>query len=151
MEEKIKITERKAVDVMDELISLSAAWEEENSCHGYRRNQKEDIEGRRVFTAEKDDELIGYLFGVYEVFPHTASILLEGTPVFELEELFVRPEFRNRGVGKQLFEYAESAVKDNAEYLMLSTAAKNWKAILHFYLDELGMEFWNARLYKKIR
>jgi len=25
-----------------------------------------------------------------------------------------------------------------------------YKAILHFYLDELGMEFWNARLFKRI-
>jgi hypothetical protein len=33
---------------------------------------------------------------------------------------------------------------------MLSTATKNWKAIFHFYLDELGMKFWSARLFKKV-
>jgi hypothetical protein len=33
---------------------------------------------------------------------------------------------------------------------MLSTATKNARAILHFYLDELGMEFWSARLFKSL-
>ena len=35
-------------------------------------------------------------------------------------------------------------------YLMLSTATKDCKRILHFYLDELGMDFWSARLFKKL-
>ena len=26
-----------------------------------------------------------------------------------------------------------------------------WKAIFHFYLDVLGMDFWNARLYKRFK
>ena len=34
--------------------------------------------------------------------------------------------------------------------MILSTATKNWQAIFHFYLDELGMEFWSARLFKRI-
>ncbi len=34
--------------------------------------------------------------------------------------------------------------------IFLSTAVKNYKSILHFYIDELGMEFWTARLYKKV-
>ena len=59
----------------------------ENSCYGYRPNDKSDIEGNRIFFAE---------------------------------------------------------------YMVLSTATKNWKAIFHFYLDELDMTFWSARLFKKI-
>jgi hypothetical protein len=34
---------------------------------------------------------------------------------------------------------------------MLSTATKNFRAILHFYVDELDMNFWNARLFKKLK
>jgi nitroimidazol reductase NimA-like FMN-containing flavoprotein (pyridoxamine 5'-phosphate oxidase superfamily) len=41
-------------------------------------------------------------------------------------------------------------VSGEVDYLTLSTATRNWKAILHFYLDELGMDFWNARLFRKI-
>ena len=46
---------------------------------------------------------------------------------------------------------AENAVKNEAEYMVLSTATKNWRAIFHFYLDELEMTFWSARLFKKIK
>ena len=60
-------------EIMEQMISLSGDWEQEGSCHGYRKNSPEDI-----------------------------------------------------------------------------TATKNFRAILRFYIDELGMAFWSARLYKKI-
>lgn len=74
----------------------------------------------------------------------------EGTPCFEVEEIYVVPERRSQGIGEALFRYAEDAVKTEADYMALSTAAKNWKAIFHFYLDELDMQFWSARLFKRI-
>ena len=91
-----------------------------------------------------------YLFGYTEKTKKNTSVLPECTAVFEVEEIYVVPEYRDRGIGKRLFLYAEKEVSQEAEYIMLSTATKNWKAILHFYIEELGMEFWNARLYKKI-
>ena len=57
---------------------------------------------------------------------------------------------RSRGFGSALFRFAEEAVRGEASYMMVSTATKNWRAILHFYLEELGMDFWNARLFKRI-
>ena len=74
----------------------------------------------------------------------------EGTKYFEVEEIYLCPEFRSKGIGSALFDYMEKQVKGDAEYVLLSTATKNWKAIFHFYIDELNMDFWNARLYKKI-
>lgn len=133
---------------VEELISLSADWEAEMSCYGYRKNGRSDIEGNRVFTAEENGNIIGYLFGHIENTKTTTSIMAEGTPVFEVEELYVKPEFRSRGIGRALFAYAEQQAAGEADFIMLSTATKNWKAILHFYIEELGMEFWSARLFK---
>lgn len=31
----------------------------------------------------------------------------------------------------------------------LNETTKNWRAIFHFYVDELDMSFWSARLFKK--
>ena len=78
------------------------------------------------------------------------AVIPKGTPYFEVEELYVVPERRSCGIGQSLFKYVEDVVKDEAKYMVLSTATKNWKAIFHFYLDELDMQFWNARLFKKI-
>ena len=138
-------------EVLEQLIRFSEDWAAENSCYGYRPNDRTDIEGSRIFLAEDGGTAIGYLFGRIRRSEQMKSVMPEGTPYFEVEELYVVPERRSRGIGVKLFRYAEEAVKTEAEYMVLSTAAKNWKAILHFYLDELDMTFWSARLFKKIR
>ena len=93
---------------------------------------------------------MGYLFGQVTRAKRTSTVMEENTPYFEVEELYIVPGWRSRGVGGALFRYAESQVKQDAEYILLSTATKNWRAILHFYIDEMGMDFWSARLFKKI-
>ena len=137
-------------EVLSLLISLSEDWTTEDSCYGYRPNDKSDIEGNRIFLAKEDDTIVGYLFGKVYKSEKMKSIMPEGTPYFEVEELYVIPEKRSQGIGEKLFHFVEDAVKDEAEYMVLSTATKNWKAIFHFYLDELDMRFWSARLFKKI-
>lgn len=134
-----------------ELIRLSAEWESENSCWGYRANTREDLAGRRVILAEEDGAVIGYLLGLRETAERRSSVMEAGTPYFELEELYVVPARRSQGVGRRLFAMAEEAARaEGLSVLMLTTATKNAKAILHFYLDELRMEFWSARLLKRL-
>lgn len=136
--------------VLEELLALSGDWEAENSCHGYRRNEAGSIEGNRCFVANKGHTIIGYLFGHSTTTKEHTSVMVEGTDFFEVEELYIKPAYRSKGIGKALFQFVEAALAGEVDYLMLSTATKNWKAILHFYLEELGMEFWHARLFKKL-
>ena len=137
--------------LLERLISLSADWEAEDSTYGYRKNGRGDIEGNRIFLAEQDGRLVGYLFGREAKAERATSIMADGTPYFEVEELYVIPEFRNQGVGRALFQFVEQELKATGmEYMMLSTATKNYQRVLHFYIDELGMDFWSARLFKKL-
>ncbi len=136
--------------VLEQLIRFSKDWAAENSCYGYRPNDRSDIEGNRIFLAEDGGTVTGYLFGRVYPSAQMQSIMPEGTLYFEVEELYVIPERRSQGIGAELFRYAEEAVKPDAEYMVLSTATKNWKAVFHFYLDELDMTFWSARLFRKI-
>ncbi len=146
----MRIYEAEANDALyARLISLSADWEAEDSCRGYRTNTEEDLRGRRIFVAEEDGEIVGYLFGLTETAKQRSSVLEKGEGYFEIEELYVIPFRRSQGVGRQLFAFAETSAREaGLRQLMLSTATKDWKRVLHFYLDELGMEFWNARLFK---
>ena len=148
----IKLHEAELTDeLLTTLITMSAAWEAENSSHGYRTNERSDIEENRVFLAERSGEVLGYLFGHASKAERTTSVIDEGTPFFEIEELYVSPKYRGEGIGKKLFSFAEQTVRaEDMGYLMLGTATKDWKRILHFYLDELGMDFWSARLFKKL-
>ncbi len=144
--EEVSLTD----DVLEELIALSKDWEAENSCYGYRANQREDIEGNRIFLALDQGRTVGYLFGKCFQSENMRSVMPEGSSCFEVEEVYVIPSRRSIGIGKALFEFACDAVQEEAEYMILSTATKNWKAIFHFYLDELNMTFWSARLFKRI-
>ena len=137
-------------DVLKQLIDLSIEWENEDSCHGYRHNQKQDIEGNRIFIVEEDDQIIGYLFGHEAIQEERSSVIEEGKKCFEVLEIYVKKDYRDQGIGRQLFRYVEEKLPDT-DYLTLSTATKNYKAILHFYIDEAGMSFHNARLFKKLR
>ena len=136
--------------VLDCLLKMSADWAAENSCRGYDPNELADIQGNRIFLALDDDTPVGYLLGKVCTAEKDSTVMKKGTPFFEVEELYIIPARRSRGLGGALFCYAEECVKQEAEFLLLSTATKNWRAIFHFYIEELDMEFWSARLFKKI-
>ena len=126
----VTIHEAKQSDIK-RLLELSLMWEKEDSCYGY--------------------ELIAYIFGKEEIQDKQTSVIDKNMHYFEIEELYVHPSYRSRGIGKQLMESLEKELKKKGlEMMMLSTATKNWKAIMHFYIDEIGMNFWSAKLYKRL-
>ena len=131
---------------------LSAHWENEQITWGLRANKPEELTGMRIFGAYENEMLVGYITATaFKTDCPYAMVPTVGTHCWEIEELYVIPELRSHGIGRQLYAYAESIAKsEGAEFLFLSTATKDYKRILHFYIDELGMDFWTARLYKKL-
>lgn len=149
---KIEIREETLTgEVLSVLLTLSKDWEKEQNVYGYRANERSDIEGNRIFLAYEGETVVGYCFGNGYASKNMRSIMPEGTWCFEVEELYVVPTFRSKGIGKRLMEAVCEAVRDEYEYITLATATKNCKAILHFYIDEVGMTFWSARLFKKLK
>ena len=145
----VTIHEAKQSD-LKRILELSLMWEKEDSCYGYRANTEDDLKDRYIIAAY-DDELIAYVFGKEEVQDKQTSVINKNMHYFEIEELYVHPSYRSRGIGKQLMESLQKELKKKGlEMMMLSTATKNWKAIMHFYIDEIDMNFWSARLYKHL-
>ena len=132
------------------ILELSLMWEKEDSCYGYRANTEDDFQDCYILAAY-DDELVAYVFGKEEIQEKQTSVIDKNMHYFEIEELYVHPSYRSRGIGKQLMESLEKELKKKGLKMMaLSTATKNWKAIMHFYIDEIDMNFWSARLYKRL-
>lgn len=74
---------------------------EEGSRQRYVRHTQEMIRSRdsRVLVAETDSEIIGYLMGELQ---HRLPIALPGLYGF-ISDLYVRQEYRRRGIGRALY------------------------------------------------
>lgn len=138
-------------DELLQIAGMSADWEKENSCYGFRADEIEYLQTMDCLLAFLDGTAVGYAFGSVETAKNMRSILSDGTPFFELEELYVRPENRNFGIGRLLFCAMETHARTvGCQTLLLSTATKDCQSILRFYLTQQRMQFWSARLFKRL-
>lgn len=131
------------------LIELSDIWAKENITFGYGKNGKEDIH-EPCFLAIKDHQIIGYAFGHYYRAKEKRGYIEKGDERFDVDEIFVLPEYRSLGIGKRLFSLLEEEARTKVKYLSLPTGTKDYKKILHFYVEEVGMDFHSAFLMKKL-
>lgn len=133
---------------IEELIELSKVWVEENISFGLIVNGIEDIKEPCV-VAREGEKIVGYAFGHYYVTEERTSYIEIGSNCFFIDEVYVLPKYRSRGIGKQLMDTLEKEVSKNVEYITLSTSTKDYKRILKFYVEECGMIFHSAYLIKK--
>ena len=123
------------------VIALSKEWESEDLTYGYCANDKNDLIGNDLFLAYSDAQIIGYLFGKCSVLNEAITPIDKGSKCFDINEIYVKEKYRSQGIGKALFEYTENYHKQNVDYITLSTATKNYKSILYFYIEKMDMSF----------
>lgn len=149
----IKVFENYIALYEDELLQMSEEWEKEFSTFGYLKNEVKDLENQRLILAldTESNEVVGYLYGhKYKTINDSATIPKKSN-VFELEEIFVKKDYRSKGIGTLMFNALEEIIKkEGMTYITLTTSTKDYKKIMHFYIDELGMTFWHARLFKSL-
>ena len=141
-------------EVVEQLINLSHVWCEENISNGLIPNTKEDLK-EPCYIATIDNKIVGYIFGHY--YNNEKKVSLEnggsipiGEKCFDIDELYVLEEYRSQGIGKRLFDALEKEVKKNTKYITLGTSTRDYRKILHFYIEEVDMTVHSAFLYKKI-
>lgn len=106
----VAIHEAKQSDIK-RLLELSLMWEKEDSCYGYRANTEDDFQDCYILAAY-DDELIAYVFGKEEIQDKQTSVIDKNMHYFEVQEIYVHPLYRLRGIGKQLIERLEEELRE---------------------------------------
>ena len=149
----IKVFENYIALYEDELIEMSDEWEKEFSSIGYLKNESKDLENQRLVIALDTDtnKLVGYLYGHKYKTRNSSATIPENSKVFELEEIYVKKDYRSMGIGTTMFNAMEEKLKvEGVSYITLTTKTKDYKKIFHFYIEEMGMTFWHARLFKEL-
>lgn len=136
-------------DTINQLIELSRLWVEEDCSYGIIVDESDDW-GELLLVALDGEQLVGYIFGNYYRKEKKTSYMEAGKQCFEVEGLYVLPQYRSMGIGKELYKRLEEAVQTNCSYITLSTSTKDYKRILKFYVDELGLTFHSAFLFKSL-
>ena len=138
-----------AAEDMEAVCGLSKRWEAEGITYGYAASSAKDFEGNETLVAELGGSIVGYISGKESVSAGNA-VIPEGAKVFEVEDLYVKPEARG-GVGSELFKALERGLAGRGvEYILLGTATKDYRRIQRFYTG-LGMEVWTTVLFKKLK
>lgn len=85
----------------------------------YLVNNKKD----KLFIAEQDGDIIGYAILI-------ASYSLEFGGIFtELDELFIKPDYRSQGIGTRFIKWLENSAKESgSKVLGLEATLSNEKA-----------------------
>ncbi len=143
---------RRAVEGDTEaLLAMSRDFEREGCCNGIRANTPDDLEGMDIFVAEEDGQPAGYIYGKAVTDDSRCRGWCPDGKYYEVEELYVRPPWRDKGVGQQLFErISREAKAQGLNALCLYAVGKDWKKLFHFYIDRLGMTFWSAALHLEL-
>ena len=132
------------------LVALSKEWEAEGSCPSYSANDSEYFYDKELYVAISKDDIIAYALGEIKQLEEKTSYNEIGERAFELDELYVASSYRNRGIGKRLFQYLESQLTVKVDLIGVIATSHQYKDLLRFYIDELDLNFNHALLVKRL-
>lgn len=117
------------------------ALEWDGEYQHFRRLYREAMEGvrkgrRKIFVAETGDHVIGQIFvNFFSSWRNSIAGLRTGY----LHSFRVKPEYRNRGIGRKLIRTAEEVLIENGFHLAVIAVAQRNDGALRLY-QKLGYE-----------
>ena len=134
---------------VNEVTRLQAEWAEENITYGQTPASAQEIAGKLgpfFYVALSDSRISGFVYGTERV-SEGLAVIPKGERYLEIDELYVRPEFRNRGLGGTLMEALVRAARDRGiERFKAYSASKEFDRILAFYRRH-GFRPWYAEMF----
>ena len=151
--EQVRIRACTADDI-DGVIALERQWEQEEISYGdfnpMSREAYDTILERfpaYFLVAECDGQLVGYIHASTDR-EQRVEIIPASEPYVEIEDIYVRPDFRGRDIGgellEQVFAIAQAA---GVQRFIIGTLSKETDKILKFYRSH-GFTPWRIQFFK---
>ena len=138
---------------LDGIFQLDRQWDEEGVAYVFTYASREDfmVDFERFqqyfFVAESNGQIIGYINGSVRV-NEKVEVLPQQETYLEIENIYVRPEYRDRHVGGDLIERLLATAEQNGiKRFIVSTVTKDMEWILRFY-RRYGFRPWFVELFK---
>ena len=140
-----------AKEYLPQLLALSRDWAEEKTCPAYYANEEADFLDKDIYVALEGDKIVAYAYGEIKELTEATSYNLIGEKAFDLEELYVVPAWRKRGVGKELYRFLEEQIREQVDVIGVTAVSYQYEKLLRLYIDELGFDFKYAQLAKRTK
>ena len=140
-----------AKEYLPQLLALSRDWAEEKTCPAYYANEEADFLDKDIYIALEGGKIVAYAYGEIKELTEATSYNQIGENAFNLEELYVVPAWRNRGVGKELYRFLEEQIREQVDVIGVTAVSYQYEKLLRLYIDELGFDFKYAQLAKRTK
>lgn len=149
---RMNLTIRQAAEAdLPAVLALSDALIAEGCCNGMVPDTFEYLRDWVIHVAEADGQLVGYAYGKETESRWSIGACQKGERYYDLEMLYVAPSHRGMGIGRALYETELARARSlNVSQMRLNAVNRDWKRLLHLYIDELGFNFWTATLYRDL-
>jgi len=141
-------TERDIIDI----AALSTRYTNEVPTWGQMElteDQIKQMDRRLIWVVEEENRLVGYAIWL----PHEndgSCIYNEDDKILELNEIFLIPEARGKGIGSQLLQKINSyAIKAGYTKLLVHSGVKDLDPVMKFYRGN-GFKTWGVQMFKEV-
>lgn len=135
---------------IDDVRRMQMQWAEEDITYGFVPSCREDLTNRLgsyFFVAEVDGCLVGFIYGSLRV-SEGLAVLPAGQQYLQIDDIYVKPEFRDKGIGGRLLESLfQTAQHNGISRFLVYSATKDLDKILKFYRSH-GFESWYVQMFK---
>ncbi len=138
---------------LESIFQLDQLWDEEAVAYVFTYGTREDFFAdferfqKYFLVAKSNSQIIGYINGSVRV-NEKVEVLPQQETYLEIENIYVRSEYRDRHVGGDLIEQLLAiAERDGIKRFVVSTVTKDMDRILKFY-RRYGFKPWFVELFK---
>lgn len=138
---------------IDEILQLDREWDQENIAYEFiyvsRGEFIAHVERFQPYflVAESDEGIVGYINGSVRL-GQGVAVIPEQEPYLEIENIYIKPDFRNRHIGGKLMDrLLEVAEQNGIQRFLVATDSKDMDKVLNFY-QRHGFKPWYVQMFK---